>query len=67
MADKKIKLKSKAGACTELTLVHAQALLQLQAKQNRDDWALDSAKYQFIDNVIKSKPSNKNSKKSKKK
>lgn len=55
----KVKLKTKAGACAELTLSHAQAVLQKQVAQGRDDWALDSKKYQFVDNVIKRKPSNK--------
>jgi len=55
----KVKLKTKAGACAELTLSHAQAVLQKQVAQGRDDWTLDSKKYQFVDNVIKRKPSNK--------
>ena len=59
----KVKLKTKAGACAELTLAHAQAVLQNQAAQKRDDWELDSKKYQFVDNVIKRKPSNKADKK----
>lgn len=59
----KVKLKTKAGACAELTLSHAQAVLQSQAAQKRDDWKLDSKKYQFVDNVIKRKPSNKADKK----
>jgi len=66
MADTLVKLKTKAGACTELTLVHAQAVLQLQAKQGREDWQLVSKKYQFVDNVIKRKPTNKPGKKSEK-
>ncbi len=61
----KVKLKTKAGACAELILSHAQAVLQNQAAQKRDDWALDSKKYQFVDNVIKRKPSNKADKKQK--
>jgi hypothetical protein len=61
----KVKLKTKAGACAELTLSHAQAVLQKQAEQKRDDWTLDSKKYQFVDNVIKRKPSNKADKKQK--
>ena len=60
-----VKLKTKAGACAELTLSHAQAVLQSQVAQNRDDWKLDSKKYQFVDNVIKRKPSNKADKKQK--
>ena len=60
-----VKLKTKAGACVELTLSHAQAVLQKQAEQKRDDWELDSKKYQFVDNVIKRKPSNKADKKQK--
>ncbi len=60
-----VKLKTKAGACAELTLSHAQAVLQKQAIQKRDDWELDSKKYQFVDNVIKRKPSNKADKKQK--
>ena len=60
-----VKLKTKAGACAELTLSHAQAVLQKQALQKRDDWTLDSKKYQFVDNVIKRKPSNKADKKQK--
>ncbi len=60
-----VKLKTKAGACAELTLAHAQAVLQNQAAQKRDDWTLDSKKYQFVDNVIKRKPSNKADKKQK--
>ena len=67
MAYTKVKLKNKTGACTELTLVHAQAVLQLQAKQGREDWELVSKKYQFKDNVIKRKPTNKPGKKSEKK
>jgi hypothetical protein len=59
----KVKLKTKAGACAELTLSHAQAVLQSQVEQGRDDWKLDSKKYQFVDNVIKRKPSNKADKK----
>jgi hypothetical protein len=59
----KVKLKTKAGACAELTLSHAQAVLQSQVAQGRDDWKLDSKKYQFVDNVIKRKPSNKADKK----
>lgn len=59
----KVKLKTKAGACAELTLAHAQAVLQNQVVQKRDDWELDSKKYQFVDNVIKRKPSNKADKK----
>ena len=59
----KVKLKTKAGACAELTLSHAQAVLQSQVVQKRDDWELDSKKYQFVDNVIKRKPSNKADKK----
>ncbi len=61
----KVKLKTKAGACAELILSHAQAVLQNQAAQKRDDWKLDSKKYQFVDNVIKRKPSNKSDKKQK--
>ncbi len=61
----KVKLKTKAGACAELILSHAQAVLQNQAAQGRDDWTLDSKKYQFVDNVIKRKPSNKADKKQK--
>jgi hypothetical protein len=61
----KVKLKTKAGACAELTLAHAQAVLQNQVAQKRDDWMLDSKKYQFVDNVIKRKPSNKADKKQK--
>jgi hypothetical protein len=61
----KVKLKTKAGACAELNLSHAQAVLQNQAAQKRDDWSLDSKKYQFVDNVIKRKPSNKADKKQK--
>ena len=61
----KVKLKTKAGACAELTLSHAQAVLQKQATQKRDDWELDSKKYQFVDNVIKRKPTNKADKKQK--
>ena len=57
-----VKLKTKTGACTELGLAHAQAVLQLQAYQNRDDWELVSKRFQFKDNVIKRKPSNKASK-----
>ena len=64
MADTLVQLKTKAGACTELSLVHAQAVLQLQAKKGREDWKLVSKKYQFVDNVIKRKPTNKASKKS---
>ena len=60
-----VKLKTKAGACAELTLSHAQAVLQKQVAQGRDDWTLDSKKYQFVDNVIKRKPSNKADKKQK--
>tara|TARA_R110000787_G_scaffold40780_7_gene101036 strand:- start:418 stop:618 length:201 start_codon:yes stop_codon:yes gene_type:complete len=60
-----VKLKTKAGACVELTLSHAQAVLQKQAEQKRDDWELDSKKYQFVDNVIKRKPTNKADKKQK--
>jgi hypothetical protein len=60
-----VKLKTKAGACVELTLSHAQAVLQKQAAQKRDDWELDSKKYQFVDNVIKRKPTNKADKKQK--
>ena len=60
-----VKLKTKAGACVELTLSHAQAVLQKQAEQKRDDWVLDSKKYQFVDNVIKRKPTNKADKKQK--
>jgi len=60
-----VKLKTKAGACVELTLSHAQAVLQKQADQKRDDWELDSKKYQFVDNVIKRKPTNKADKKQK--
>ena len=60
-----VKLKTKAGACTELPLSHAQAVLQKQAIQKRDDWELDSKKYQFVDNVIKRKPTNKADKKQK--
>ena len=58
-----VKLKTNAGACVELTLSHAQAVLQNQVVQKRDDWELDSKKYQFVDNVIKRKPSNKADKK----
>lgn len=58
----KVKLKTKAGVCVELSLTHAQAVLQLQASQNRDDWEIESKKFQFKDNVIKRKPSNKTSK-----
>tara|TARA_B100000575_G_scaffold41838_2_gene29410 strand:+ start:132 stop:335 length:204 start_codon:yes stop_codon:yes gene_type:complete len=57
-----VKMITKAGACVELTLAHAQAVLQLQASQGRVDWMLDSKKFQFKDNVIKRKPSNKASK-----
>jgi len=57
-----VKLKTKTGACTELSLAHAQAVLQLQASQNRDDWELVSKRFQFKDNVIKRKSSNKASK-----
>jgi hypothetical protein len=60
-----VKLKTKAGACVDLTLSHAQAVLQKQAAQKRDDWELDSKKYQFVDNVIKRKPTNKADKKQK--
>jgi hypothetical protein len=60
-----VKLKTKAGACAELILSCAQAVLQNQAAQNRDDWALDSKKYQFVDNVIKRKPDSKADKKQK--
>jgi len=60
-----VKLKTKAGACAELTLSHAQAVLQSQVAQKRDDWTLDSKKYQFVDNVIKRKPTNKADKKQK--
>ncbi len=60
-----VKLKTTAGVCTELPLSHAQAVLQNQAAQGRDDWKLDSKKYQFVDNVIKRKPSNKADKKQK--
>ena len=60
-----VKLKTKAGACVELTLSHAQAVLQSQVAQKRDDWTLDSKKYQFVDNVIKRKPTNKADKKQK--
>ena len=66
MSNTKVKLTTKAGACAELTLVHAQAVLQLQEKQGRSDWELVSKKYQYIDNVIKRKPTNKDSKKSEK-
>jgi hypothetical protein len=54
-----VKMKTKAGACVELTLSHAQTVLQSQATQGRDDWELVSKKYQFVDNVIKRKPNNK--------
>ncbi len=57
-----VKLKTKTGACVELTLTHAKAVLQLQTSQNRDDWELVSKRFQFKDNVIKRKPSNKASK-----
>jgi hypothetical protein len=67
MADTMVKLKTKAGACTELTLVHAQAVLQSQVKQGREDWELVSKKYQFVDNVIKRKSTSKADKKSEKK
>ena len=60
-----VKLKTKAGACAELPLSHAQAVLQCQVAQNRDDWKLDSKKYQFVDNVIKRKPDSKADKKQK--
>jgi len=60
-----VKLKTKAGACAELTLSHAQAVLQSQVAQKRDDWTLNSKKYQFVDNVIKRKPTNKADKKQK--
>jgi hypothetical protein len=66
MADTLVQLKTKTGACAKLTLVHAQAVLQLQAKQGREDWELVSKKYQFVDNVIKRKSTNKASKKSEK-
>ena len=62
-----VQLKTKTGACTELSLVHAQAVLQLQAKNGREDWKLVSKKYQFVDNVIKRKPTSKADKKSEKK
>ena len=39
----------------------------LQVKQGREDWELVSKKYQFVDNVIKRKSTNKASKKSEKK
>ena len=57
-----VKLKTKAGVCVELPLTHAQAVLKLQASQNRDDWELVSKRFQFKDNVIKRKSSNKASK-----
>jgi len=60
-----VKLKTKTGACAELTLAHAQAVLQKQEEQNRDDWELCSKKYIFIENVIKRKPNNKADKKQK--
>ena len=60
-----VKLKTKAGAHADLTLACAQAVLQKQVTQGRDDWTLDSKKYQFVDNVIKRKPSNKADKKQK--
>tara|TARA_R110000824_G_scaffold395070_5_gene595385 strand:- start:11210 stop:11413 length:204 start_codon:yes stop_codon:yes gene_type:complete len=66
MADTLVQLKTKTGACTKLTLVHAQAVLQSQVKSGREDWELVSKKYQFVDNVIKRKPTNKASKKSEK-
>lgn len=57
-----VKMITKTGVCVELPLTHAQAVLQLQASQDRVDWVLDSKKFQFKDNVIKRKPSNKASK-----
>lgn len=57
-----VKIKTKTGACAELSLAHAQRVLQLQTSQGNDDWALESKKFQFKDNVIKRKPSIKSSK-----
>lgn len=57
-----VKIITKTGACAELSLAHAQRVLQQQASQGRDDWELESKKFQFKDNVIKRKPSIKASK-----
>ncbi len=55
----KVKLKTKDGVECSYELDHAQRILQYQAKNGRDDWQLISKKYQFKDNVIKRKSSNK--------
>jgi hypothetical protein len=62
---KLVKLINKTGHVTELDLVHAQSVLQIQVLQGREDWKLDSKVYIFDNNVIKRKPNNKSTKKAK--
>tara|TARA_R100000655_G_scaffold34745_1_gene67579 strand:- start:2207 stop:2428 length:222 start_codon:yes stop_codon:yes gene_type:complete len=62
MASTKVKLKTKDDVEISVDIDHAQRMLQFQAKLGREDWLLISKKYQFKDNVIKRKPSIKDSK-----
>jgi hypothetical protein len=60
----KVKLTADSlGETREFEFSHAQALLELQAKRNYDDWKLDDNRYTLEDGIIKPSGNTKESKK----